>query len=132
MVERDSIYGSGFAYPFMWDEQKGGAAEASGKDSVVASLVRLFDTAPGEEFMRPEYGCPLKLLVFEQDTEVFRALVTTVIREAVERWEPRVEEVTSVEIEEGAEPNTIHLRVTFQLIKDAGLYNFVYPLSVPD
>lgn len=129
---RDSIYGSGFGYPFTFDDATGGAGVASGKESVVASLIRLFDTAPGEEFMLPEYGCALKNLVFEQDTDVLRALALTVIQEAVARWEPRVERVLDIQIEEDeSRPNALGIRVFFRLIKDQTQFNFVYPFAVP-
>ena len=132
MADRNDVYGGGFSYPFQFDDE-GGVAYVSGAASVAASLTRLFDTAPGEEFMRPEYGCTLRNLIFEQDTEVFRALAITAVQEAVARWEPRIESILDIQLERDDElsPNTIQIRVFFRLIKDQVVYNFVAPFSIP-
>lgn len=130
MADRSELYGAGFNYPF--DFAPGGGAEgAAALESVRASLHRLFDTAPGEEFMNPQYGCALKNLTFEQDTEVFRALAMTAIREAVARHEPRIAEVLKVELEPTSEahPHTIKITTYFRMIQSQRIDNFVYPFS---
>lgn len=130
MADRNDLYGSGFQYPFRFSSATGGVERASAIESVRASLRRLFDTAPGEEFMMPEYGCAIKNLVFEQDTEVFRALCETVIREAVAQWEPRIAEIVDLQIardDSGANPNLLTITVFFRLIESQTVDNFVYP-----
>lgn len=132
-MERKEIYGAGFEYPFSFSEETGGVASAIYERSVVASLIRLFDTAPGEEFMLPAYGCALKLMVFENDTEAFRAMAVTAIREAVARWEPRVDQILSIELEEDPDDdNRILIRIFLTLIKNQEVYNFVYPFQLPE
>lgn len=134
MATRTDIYGVGLDYPFRWDETVGGAALAEGPRSVVASLIRLFDVAPGESFTNPEYGCALRLLVFENDDEVFRALAVNAVREAVSRWEPRVDDILEIQLErdDNTAPHLIFLRVFFSLIDDQQTYNFVYPFTAPE
>lgn len=131
--DRELIYGSGFGYPLQFDAGTGGVSQADGRASVVASLIRLFDTSPGEEFMRPEYGCALQSLVFEQDTEGFRALALTVVQDAVYLWEPRVSNILDLQIERDdlRTPNMLLIRIFLRLIQDQTTYNFVYPFSIP-
>lgn len=128
MADVSDLYGEGFDYPQDFDGN-GGLARAKAVESVKASLFRLFDTAPGEEWFLPEYGCALKHLVFEEDSEVFRALADKAIREAVYRWEPRVEEIISLRIQgtTDAQPHTVEISVDFKLIEDQTIYNLVYP-----
>lgn len=123
-----ALLGRGFAYPFAFDAGTGGSGRVAGVDSVRASLLRLFDTSPGEEFMNPAYGCALKELLFEPDTDVLRALAETTIRQAVARWEPRIAEVFRVDVE-GVPGNdhALRLRVYFRLIESQVVDNFVYP-----
>lgn len=130
MADRSELYGAGLSYPFGFDSD-GGAQGVGSVDSVRASLYRLFDTAPGEEFMNPNYGCTLKRLTFEQDTEVFRALAITAIKEAVARHEPRIAEVVKVELEptSDAHPNTVYITTYFRLIQNQRVDNFVYPFQ---
>lgn len=130
MSEKASLYGSGFAYPAQIDEATGGYKVASEVESVKASLTMLFETVPGEVFMNPEYGCALRTLTFEQDTEVFRALAETAIRDAVRRWEPRISEVLKVEVEaDEDDEHTLYIRIYFRLIQSPTVHNFVYPFT---
>lgn len=127
-MPRQDLYGSGFAYPFGFDSATGGVKQAEAVDSVRASLYRLFETAPGESFMEPAYGCALKSLVYEQDTLVLRALAQTAVRQAVARWEPRIAEVLQVDVDaDPKDPNHLQLRVYFRLIESQTVENMVYP-----
>lgn len=129
MADLNDLYGRGFEYPFAFSDTAGGVEEAEDVNSVRASLMRLLDTAPGEQFMHPTYGCAIKTLQFEQDTDVFRALAVTAIRDAVALNEPRIAEVVGVELEptSDANPHTIKISVYFRLINSQRVDNFVYP-----
>jgi uncharacterized protein len=129
MADVNALLGQGLNYPFAWSATTGGAQAVSEVDSVRASLRRLFDTAPGEDFMNPGYGCALKQLVFETDTAVLRALADNSVRRAVALWEPRIAEVLRVDII-SPEPNSLQLSVYFRLIQSATIDNLVTPLTV--
>ena len=124
-----SILGSGWQYPFAMNGD-GGVQGVSEVDSVRASLKRLFDTAPGTEFMLPEYGCPMSQMVFEADTEVTRAIATTLMRDSVLRWEPRVAEIVDVQVNpDGEQEHVILFRIFFRLINSQKIENLVYPYT---
>ena len=59
--------------------------------SIRQSLLLLLSTSPGERVMRPEYGCYLRRLVFAPNDETTAGLAIHYVRQAVGRWEPRVE-----------------------------------------
>jgi uncharacterized protein len=129
MVNED-LTGNGFRYPLMFSDLTGGVAYVRAVESVKASLLRLFDTMPGEEQWNPGYGCALKSLLFEEDTEVFRALCQTAVRDAVRKWEPRVEEILDVFVQEEEDnPHQINLQVFFRLVEGRSTENLVYVLS---
>jgi uncharacterized protein len=91
--------------------------------------MRILDTIPGEDLMNPDFGCSLGALLFEQDTEVFRSLAETSIRNAVLRWEPRIAEVLEVEISRDDEvtPNQLDVRIFLRLIESQEVLNLVHP-----
>lgn len=60
------------------------------EDSVRQAIRLLLRTRPGERVMRPEYGCDLYRLVFSPNDQTTAGLAAHFVREAVERWEPRV------------------------------------------
>jgi hypothetical protein len=60
-------------------------------EAIRQSLMLLISTRPGERVMRPEYGCDLGRLVFSPIDDTTAGLAIHFVRQAVERWEPRVE-----------------------------------------
>lgn len=79
-----------------------GSPETVFADASVRQAIRLLlRTRPGERVMRPEYGCDLYRLIFSPNDETTAGLAIHFVREAVERWEPRVQ---IVKIDAGADP----------------------------
>jgi uncharacterized protein len=69
-----------------------GAIDTVADDEAIRqSLLLLISTRPGERVMRPEYGCDLSRLVFSPNDDTTAGLAIHFVRQAVERWEPRVE-----------------------------------------
>lgn len=69
----------------------GGIDTVADDEAIRQSLMLLISTRPGERVMRPEYGCDLSRLVFSPNDDTTAGLAIHFVRQAVERWEPRVE-----------------------------------------
>ncbi|MGH2478237.1 MAG: GPW/gp25 family protein [Ktedonobacteraceae bacterium] len=69
----------------------GGVAMIDDLEAVSQAILLLLTTSPGERVMRPEYGCQLHRLVFSPNDETTAGLAMHYVRQALERWEPRVE-----------------------------------------
>lgn len=69
----------------------GGVAMVSGDAAVRQSLMLLLATLPGERVMRPDYGCPLHRIVFAPNDATTAGLAIHYVRQAVRRFEPRVD-----------------------------------------
>lgn len=69
----------------------GGVATVSEAALISQSLMILLGTAPGERVMRPDYGCPLDRLIFAANDATTAGLAIHYVRQALRRWEPRVE-----------------------------------------
>ena len=79
------------------DEEAGLALSPTGAVSMVAdeasvrqAVLLLLSTLPGERVMRPGYGCDLHRLVFEPLDGTTEGLAVHYVRQALERWEPRI------------------------------------------
>ena len=59
--------------------------------SVRQAILLLISTSPGERVMRPDYGCSLRHLVFSPNDDTTAGLAIHYVRQALERWEPRIE-----------------------------------------
>jgi Bacteriophage baseplate protein W len=62
-----------------------------GDDSVRQAIFLLLSTTPGERVMRPEYGCELRRVLFSPNDDSTAGLAIHYVRQAIERWEPRVD-----------------------------------------
>ncbi len=69
----------------------GGLSLVSGNESIRQALTLLLATTPGERVMRPQYGSDLSSLVFAANDETTAGLAIHYVRQAVEKWEPRIE-----------------------------------------
>lgn len=68
----------------------GGVEMIAGDASVRQSIMLLLSTMPGERVMRPGYGCSLQRLLFAANDATTAGLAIYYVRQAIERWEPRV------------------------------------------
>lgn len=68
----------------------GGVAMVAGEDSVRQAILLLLSTMPGERVMRPTYGCYLHRLAFAANDPTTAGLAIHYVRQALERWEPRI------------------------------------------
>jgi phage baseplate assembly protein W len=76
---------SGFAIT-----NRGGIEMVEGAASVRQAIRLLLSTRPGERVMRPNYGCNLHRLVFSPNDDTTAGLAMHYVRQALDRWEPRI------------------------------------------
>jgi hypothetical protein len=70
---------------------RGGLETAGDRAAVRQALLLLLCTRPGERVMRPTYGCDLHKLIFWPNDDTTAGLAIHYVRQAVDRWEPRVD-----------------------------------------
>lgn len=80
----------------------GGVAMVEGDQSVRQALLLMLSTMPGERVMRPGFGSRLHRLVFAPNDDTTAGLAIHYVREAVRRWEPRVE---IIDVDAGPDPD---------------------------
>ena len=89
MSERSDFIGSGWGFPATIS--RGGSVRlVSGPDELDAAIRMILSTMPGERVMRPDFGCAVWNLVFAPLTAGTLGLIEQAVREALERWEPRI------------------------------------------
>jgi phage baseplate assembly protein W len=80
----------------------GSLATVDGDASVRQAILLLLVTRPGERVMRPQYGSLLHRLVFAPDDATTAGLAIHYVRQALARWELRIE---VLDVDAGAEPD---------------------------
>lgn len=77
--------------------------------------------------MRPEFGCAIYELVGEANTAALRGMVREKVREALIKWEPRID-VQDVRVESPDEQrNRLDIRIDYRIRSNNAFYNIVYP-----
>ena len=127
-VESD-VVGRGFAFPLGVDHT-GSLAMSSGPEAVQRALALVLSTAPGERVMRPEFGCAIWELLFAPVNANTLGLMAQHVREAVGRWEPRVD-LEEVEVwPDPANPARVEINITYTIRPTNDRRNLVYPFYV--
>ena len=84
------IIGSGLAFPLQVD-RRGQIALANDEQDIEQAIQLILGTAPGERPMRPEFGCGVHDFVFDSIDANTIGSMEQAIRDALVRWEPRIE-----------------------------------------
>ena len=124
-MKRDFL-GRGMAFPIRPSLQ-GGLVMADDEAKVRQGMWLILSTAPGERVMRPEFGCGIHELVFEPNTPAIRSLVRVKVREALIRWEPRVD-IQEVTVGTSSNRrNHLLIDITYRIRSNNAVQNMVYP-----
>ena len=89
--------GVGWRFPVKVDGLSGKLAMSRGERDIEESIRIILFTAKGERVMRPDFGCGIHDYVFASLNTATIGLMESSVREALTRWEPRIQ-VQSVTI----------------------------------
>ena len=80
---------SGAPYPIV-STARGLLATQRGVDQIKADLLQLLLTNPGERVMLPNFGTPLREIMFEPNDKTSSEHVRDIIINSIRTWEPRI------------------------------------------
>jgi phage baseplate assembly protein W len=122
----DNFLGRGWPFPIK-PSPGGRLTYLSGDTKIRQSIWIILSTAPGERLMLPDFGCGIHDLVFEANTASLRRIVEERTRDALIRWEARID-VVDVRVETPPEArNYLLIRIDYRIRSNNALYNLVYP-----
>lgn len=96
----------GLQYPLV-KTPRGILAQKKGVDQVKADVLQLLLTNPGERVMLPDFGTPLRRLIFEPNDRTIENQAREMIARSIRKWEPRIV-VTDIEVTSKFDPNDLH------------------------
>lgn len=117
--------GVGTEFPVQVDPATRGIARAAYEESVRQSILVILGTAQGERVMRPDFGCGIHDLVFENLSAATIGRIDREVHEALLRLEPRID-VTGVEVSAAAN-NVILINIAYEVRATNTAFNLVYP-----
>lgn len=128
--DRATFLGRGWSFPPAFTSGGADVAMADGPEDVHQSLWILAATTPGERVMRPDFGCDLFEMQFEEVDLGFANRVAHTVSDAVLRHEPRVD-LNGVDVNPSAsEQGVVVISVDYTLRSSNSRYNMVFPFYV--
>jgi uncharacterized protein len=121
-----SFLGKGWRYPVIID-RTGGVATSQLDELVRESILIILGTAPGERVMRPDFGCDIHELLFAPNNINTAGLAAHYVIEALEKWEPRIEDVRAEANPSDDEPNKLLIDISYRVRGANVKRNLVYP-----
>jgi phage baseplate assembly protein W len=119
-----NFHGRGWAFPVRVGSG-GGIALAEGEEDIKQAVRVIIGTALGERAMRPGFGCGAHELVFEHTDASLTGKARFYVRNALDRWEPRIEvEKVDARIEGLKLIVEVHYRVRRTNRRDNAVYPF--------
>lgn len=123
---KKSFLGRGIAFPVRLDA-RGNVALSEYEQNIEESIRVVLGTAIGERVMRPLFGCRIHDLVFYPNNSSTAALVSFYVREALVKWEPRIEEISVTSHPDPERENTLLVNISYRVRRTNNLRNLVYP-----
>ncbi len=127
MAVRKEFLGRGWAFPFHFDPASGGVALSEYEENIRQCVTVILGTKPGERPMQPAFGCRIHELLFAPNTGATAAMITYHVKNALRRWEPRIE-VTNVSARPGKQ-GEMRVSVDYRIISTNSPQNLVHVLT---
>ncbi len=124
-MENADFLGRGWKYPLEID--KGKIAFSESEDSIRESIIIILGTGKGERIMRPDFGCEINELVFSPNNSQTSSLIAFHIKDALMKWEPRIEVLDVNAYQDTDEKNRININIDYMVKTTNTKSNLVYP-----
>jgi phage baseplate assembly protein W len=121
-----TFLGKGWGFPVGLNT-RGNIELSEYEKNIEESVILIVGTATGERVMRPEFGCKIHDLIFYPNNATTATLATFYIKEALAKWEPRVEDVDVRAFPDPSSENVMLIDIHYKVIKTNNLHNIVYP-----
>jgi uncharacterized protein len=124
-----SFVGRGLGWPVGVDHT-GAIRLTSANEGIEDSMQLVLLTAPGERVMRPAFGCRIWDLLFEPVTPNLLGLINEAVRDALGRWEPRIEVEDVAAAADDDDHALVRVLITYRVRATNDRRNLVYPFYV--
>jgi hypothetical protein len=118
--------GKGWSFPPVFNKYSGEIAMSQGNNDIRESLEILLCTRPGERFLKPEYGCDLSEMNYDNMTLGLRTRLTDRIRRSIVQFESRIS-MEDVNFESVKTEGIVYIHITYTIRSTNTRTNMVFP-----
>ncbi len=119
--------GVGWQFPMSIHKEKRQFISAEYEESIQQAIRIILSTRKGERVMRHDFGCGIHDLLFAPNNASTRGLAEHHVREALLRWEPRIETVKIQAHYEGVQGEVLIINISYRVRATDNRFNMVYP-----
>lgn len=121
--------GKGYAYP-MQVAGDGKFRLVQGLNKVRAGIYCILDTPVGTRIGLRDFGCRIHELNFENDEDMTAEVAKFYVQEALNQWEPRIEEITEDNVKVWFEESKMLISITYNVKNYNVEDNIVFPYHI--
>lgn len=130
--EAQAFLGRGWSFPPSFDKINAANQLSAGVQDIEESIRIILGTTPGERIMQPQFGCPIKKMVFEQlDTHIITE-ANHIIGNALLHFEPRIKFIQAEFPDKTGPEGVIHIIIHYSIIITNTRHNIVYPFYIAE
>lgn len=131
MTQVRKFLGIGWKFPLQVNPT-GGIARSSYEQRIEESIYLILTTSKGERVMLPDFGCGIHDLVFAPNTPATVSAVVLAVRQALVRYESRID-VLDVDVDASpGQPNLMLIRVNYRIRMNNAIGNLVFPFFLQE
>ncbi len=127
-----SFLGRGWKFPVGVDPATGRIAMSEHEQDIREAIRIILATALGERVMRPDFGCGIHELVFSTISRATTGLFESRVREAIMKWEARVELVQFDISTRDAANGKLEIQMTCRVRDTNNEFNLVFPFYLTE
>ena len=127
MADNKSFMGRGFKFPFRVDPSTNRIAMCGAEEDIEEAIGIILRTNVGERVMLPEFGTRAGDFVFSDSRTERIAALENSVREALERWEPRISGVEASAVNSRGSRNVLEINIRYTVRMTNNQFNMVYP-----
>ena len=121
-----SFLGTGWAFPPAFSKYDYSVQMVSELEDIMESIRIILKTQPGERIMQPEFGCPLRQMIFEPNDESFQVQINEIIDRALLNFEPRIKFIGTELREQDTLDGFVKITIDFSVIITNTRHNIVF------
>ncbi len=123
--------GVGWKFPVYIDIQ-GHMELSEHEQDIRESILIILGTAKGERVMRPDFGCGIHDYVFAYINTATLSQIENSVREALIKWEPRIELINVQGSTERINEGQLLILVDYRVRASNNQFNLVYPFYLKE
>lgn len=127
MADNKSFMGRGFKFPFSVDPSTNRIAMSSAEEDIEEAIRIILRTNVGERVMLPQFGTAAGDFIFSDSRAEYVAALESSVREALERWEPRINDIEVTADNSRGSKSAVEINIRYTVRMTNNQFNMVYP-----